>query len=76
MGRFFTNLKRNKTYVELYIDGVLISTIKVSENNQGNKATIDFYSDDRVKFKIIKEDEPKFKNLVDDSFFNKEEFNK
>ena len=76
MGRFFTNLRRNKTHVEIYVDGEMIAKVKVSENNVGSRATIDFEASDRVRYKIIKTDTPNFGALADDSFFNKEEFNK
>jgi hypothetical protein len=75
MGKLFTNLVRNKNYMELYIDGELIVTIKVSEQNKGSRATIDFEAPDKVKFKLKKEHSD-IKDLIDDSYFNKEVFNK
>ena len=68
------NLKRNKYYADIYIDGVKRLSIKVNENNRGNTTLLDFDSDKSVTFKIVKEvpipDEP------NESNFNREEFNK
>jgi len=75
MGRFFSNLKRGKIKVEIYHNGEYIMTLSVSEYNKGNSATIDFNAIENVRYKIVKADEQVTENN-DESFFNREEFNR
>lgn len=73
MGQFFTNLKRDKVHLEIYLDGKLLTIIKVSDQNRGRSSSLVFDTENQdVKFKIIKD---KSEQLSDD-YFNKEEFNR
>lgn len=67
------NLKRNKTYADIYKDGKYICTIRVDEQNRGSTSIVALDADKSVSFKIMKEKQDDF---VDESFFNKEIFNK
>lgn len=73
MGSFFTNLKRNKAYLEVYYKGELLTTIKVSEQNRSvSSAIILDTKNSAVNYKIVKS---KSGELSDD-YFNKEQFNR
>jgi hypothetical protein len=67
----FLNLKKNKVDADLYYKGVRIATIKVNENNKTVSALLSLECDKDFRFKIIKHDIEQ-----DESFYNKEVFNR
>ena len=73
MSRLWVNLKRNKVYADIYLDGVKIVTISVNELNKGNTASITLESESDIRYKIVKTQE-----LIesDEDRFNREEFNR
>ena len=73
MGSFFTNLKRNKIHLEIYHNGELLTTVKVSEQNRSTASSIVLdTTNSSVNYRIVKTKQEE----QSDDYFNKEEFNR
>lgn len=73
MANLWLNIKRGKSYIDIYHKGEKICTIKVSEQNRGNSAILLLDSGNDTRFKVEKE---AIINNDDESRFNSEEYNK
>jgi len=70
-------ITRSKVHIDILYKGELIGRIKVADGNRGAQCALHLTSDkDITYFKIVKQKNEMVKNLIDDSYFNKEEFNK
>lgn len=73
----WVSLKRGGTWVDVYYKGEKICTIKVSEQNRSTRSVIDLDGLPDTNFKVVKSLTNEIKpELIDDSYFNKEVFNK
>lgn len=66
-------LKRDKIWAEIYYLGEHIATIRVSEQNRGNMSILSLENKPELTFKIVKS---KDEEVVDESAFNREHFNR
>jgi len=69
-------ISRGKSHLDIYHRGEKIGEILVSENNRSNQATVQLVSDAEVtRFKIVKRTAIA-NEIIDETAYNKEEFNR
>lgn len=72
--RIILTIKRGNNELDIHYMGKKIGTICVSESNRGNSCTLEMHSNiEDTRFFISNK---RKQTVIDDDFFNKEEFNK
>lgn len=72
----WVNLKRNKTWVDVYYKGEKICSVKVDEKNVGVRSCIALDAHPDASVKIVKTYQDDEATEKDESFYNKENFNR